>query len=89
MKEIYSFSVDLETKTTKEVEKTIVDKETGKEEKVKAEEDVKKKGVSRVIGAERILENKLISSSLAYLFINLNYRYIKRSRYYYQKSTYS
>ena len=40
MKEIYSFSVDLETKTTKEVEKTIVDKETGKEEKVKAEEEV-------------------------------------------------
>ena len=34
------FSVDLETKTTKEVEKTIVDKETGKEEKVKAEEEV-------------------------------------------------
>ena len=40
MKEIYSFSVDLETKTTKEVQKTIVDKETGKEEKVKAEEEV-------------------------------------------------
>ena len=40
MKEIYSFSVDLETKTTKEVEKTILNQETGEKEKVKADEEV-------------------------------------------------
>ena len=40
MKEIYSFSVDLETKTTQEVEKVITDKETGKKEKVKVEEEI-------------------------------------------------
>ena len=34
MKEIYSFSVDLETKTTKEVEKTILNQETGEKENV-------------------------------------------------------
>jgi len=38
MKEIYSFSVDLEEKTSKEVEKTITDKDTGKKEKVKVDE---------------------------------------------------
>ena len=49
MKEIYSFSVEVETKTTQEVEKTIVDKDTGKKEKVKAEEEVISKEPVRVI----------------------------------------
>ena len=40
MKEIYSFSVDLETKTTKEVEKTILNQETGEKENVKTDEEV-------------------------------------------------
>ena len=49
MKEIYSFSVDLETKTTQEVEKVIPDKETGKKEKVKVEEEITSTEPIRVI----------------------------------------
>ena len=49
MKEIYSFSVDLETKTTQEVEKVITDKETGKKEKVKVEEEITSTEPIRVI----------------------------------------
>ena len=49
MKEIYSFSVDLETKTTQEVEKVITDKETGKKEKVKVEEEITSTEPVRVI----------------------------------------
>jgi hypothetical protein len=49
MKEIYSFSVEVEKKTTQEVEKTIVDKDTGKKEKVKVEEETITKTPVRVI----------------------------------------
>ena len=49
MKEIYSFSVEVEEKTTQEVEKTIVDKDTGKKEKVKVEEETVTKTPVRVI----------------------------------------
>ena len=49
MKEIYSFSVDLEEKTSKEVEKTITDKDTGKKEKVKVDEVAITKVPVRVI----------------------------------------
>lgn len=49
MKEIYSFSVDLETITTQEVEKVITDKETGKKEKVKVEEEITSTEPVRVI----------------------------------------
>ena len=49
MKEIYSFSIDLETITTQEVEKVITDKETGKKEKVKVEEEITSTEPVRVI----------------------------------------
>tara|TARA_R100000008_G_scaffold966_1_gene788 strand:+ start:2112 stop:2882 length:771 start_codon:yes stop_codon:yes gene_type:complete len=49
MKEIYSFTVELEKKSTKDVEKTIVDKTTGKEEKVKVAKEVIEKQPYRIV----------------------------------------
>jgi hypothetical protein len=49
MKEIYSFSVELEKKTTKKVKKTVLNKETKKEETVEVEEEVTEEEPIRVI----------------------------------------
>ena len=49
MKEIYSFNVELEKHSTKDVEKTIVNKETGEKEKVKVEEKVTESEPYRIV----------------------------------------
>ena len=49
MKEIYSFSVELETKATRKVKKTVLNKETKKEEIVEVEEEVTESEPIRVI----------------------------------------
>lgn len=49
MKEIYSFSVDLEKKVTKKVKKTVINKETKKEEVLEVEEEVAEVEPVRVI----------------------------------------
>jgi hypothetical protein len=49
MKEIYSFTVELEKKTKKKVEKTVINKETQEEEKVEVEEEVTESDPVRVI----------------------------------------
>ena len=49
MKEIYSFTVELEKEVEKAIEKTIIDKETGEEKKVSVNEKVKEKEPVRII----------------------------------------
>ena len=49
MKEIYSFTVELEKKSSIDVEKTIVDEKTGKKEKVKVAKEVTEKEPYRII----------------------------------------
>jgi len=49
MKEIYSFTVELEKEVEKAVEKTIIDKETGEEKKVSVNEKIKEKEPVRII----------------------------------------
>lgn len=49
MKEIYSFTVELEKEVEKVVEQTIIDKETGEEKKVSVNEKVKEKEPIRII----------------------------------------
>ena len=49
MKEIYSFTVELEKEVEKAVEKTIIDKETGEEKKVAVNEKIKENDPVRII----------------------------------------
>jgi hypothetical protein len=49
MKEIYSFTVDLEKKVTKKVQKTVLNKETKEEEKIEVEEEITEEDPIRVI----------------------------------------
>ena len=49
MKEIYSFTVELEKEVEKAIEKTIIDKDTGEEKKVSVNEKVIEKEPIRVI----------------------------------------
>ena len=49
MKEIYSFTVELEKEVERSVEKTIINKETGKEEKVSVNEKFTEKEPVRVV----------------------------------------
>tara|TARA_Y100000310_G_scaffold292935_1_gene322112 strand:+ start:2420 stop:3190 length:771 start_codon:yes stop_codon:yes gene_type:complete len=49
MKEIYSFTVELEKKSSKDVEKVIVDEKTGKKEKVKIVKEVVEQEPYRII----------------------------------------
>jgi hypothetical protein len=68
MKEIYSFTVELEKKSSVEVEKVIVDEKTGKKEKVKVLTEVVEKEPYRIILREpnrRMIEEADMEYSIA------------------------